>query len=264
MKLTFTTLLTAILLSASTAVAIPSIDPATSAIGFDLSRQNHFGAPKRPGQPGAKPGWYFGRHPERHPKLPCLSGPICRVLSRYPKGLQCPRPPPVGSTTTTTTTATTTTTETVTATVTDSVTVTTTDSASTTPTPASSSSSSSSTSPTSSASSSGPVGPGTGNEGGYTPTFLNEIGATEAGDYLTFGLVDTVDDCKAMCNSVQGCGFINTYNDINGKDHSPQLTCALFTKCHTVRESTNVGGQSQIGDGTINKVIRSDGYCKNA
>jgi len=64
---------------------------------------------------------------------------------------------------------------------------------------------------------------------GYVQTFQNLTGATQAGDYMTFGLVNTVDgelqlyihdqptlkptmlsDCIAMCNRVQGCGFVNS------------------------------------------------------
>ncbi|KAG5335816.1 hypothetical protein C0989_000245 [Termitomyces sp. Mn162] len=52
---------------------------------------------------------------------------------------------------------------------------------------------------------------------GYTQTFSGLTGAIEADDYLTYGLVDTVAECKAMCNSVSGCVFVNTYHDVNGK-----------------------------------------------
>jgi len=63
---------------------------------------------------------------------------------------------------------------------------------------------------------------------GYVQTFSSLTGATQGNDYLTFGLVDTVagespdaeirlndsneyvPDCKAMCNSVSGCGFANS------------------------------------------------------
>ncbi|KAF9526070.1 hypothetical protein CPB83DRAFT_858613 [Crepidotus variabilis] len=97
---------------------------------------------------------------------------------------------------------------------------------------------------------------------GYTQTFHNLTGATQASDYITFGLVDTVADCKAMCNSVSGCGFANTYHDVNGKNGSPQLTCSLFTTCHGASDATNTGGQSQP-DGTIDYITNSDGWCKS-
>ncbi|KAH0579785.1 hypothetical protein H2248_002620 [Termitomyces sp. 'cryptogamus'] len=63
---------------------------------------------------------------------------------------------------------------------------------------------------------------------GYTQTFSGLTGAIEANDYLTYGLVDTVAgmlylgryvtllihlvvlECKAMCNSVSGCVFVNS------------------------------------------------------
>ncbi|THU82571.1 fruit-body specific gene A, partial [Dendrothele bispora CBS 962.96] len=97
---------------------------------------------------------------------------------------------------------------------------------------------------------------------GFTPTFLNLTGATQANDFLTFGLVDTVDDCKTMCLNVEGCAFINTYHDVNGKGGSPLLTCSLFGSCHGPDTATNVGGQSQP-DGSLDFITNSDGYCKD-
>ncbi|RDB21357.1 hypothetical protein Hypma_011385 [Hypsizygus marmoreus] len=96
---------------------------------------------------------------------------------------------------------------------------------------------------------------------GYTQTFRNLTGATQASDYLTYGLVDTIKDCKTMCNSVSGCKFVNTYNDVNGKDGSTKLTCSLYTKCHTSSDATNTGGQTQP-DGSVNFIRNSDGWCK--
>jgi hypothetical protein len=80
---------------------------------------------------------------------------------------------------------------------------------------------------------------------------------------MTFGLVDTVDGCKAMCNSVSGCHFINSYHDVNGKDGSTQLTCSLFSLCHNADDADNRGGQSQP-DGSIDFIINSDGFCKTS
>ncbi|KAF5348502.1 hypothetical protein D9756_009642 [Leucocoprinus leucothites] len=96
---------------------------------------------------------------------------------------------------------------------------------------------------------------------GYTPTFNNITAAVQADDYMTFGLVETVVDCKAMCNSVDGCGFVNTYHDVNGKDGSPLLTCSLFKGCHGPEDADNKGGQTQP-DGSVDFIINSDGYCK--
>ncbi|KAG5641667.1 hypothetical protein DXG03_004516 [Asterophora parasitica] len=96
---------------------------------------------------------------------------------------------------------------------------------------------------------------------GFTPTFRNLTGATQAGDYLTFGLVDTVAQCKAMCKEVQNCKFVNTYHDVNGKGGSTQLTCSLFSSCHDASDAINKGGQSQP-DGSINYIRDSDGYCR--
>ncbi|KAF8804172.1 hypothetical protein BYT27DRAFT_6711260 [Phlegmacium glaucopus] len=97
---------------------------------------------------------------------------------------------------------------------------------------------------------------------GYTQTFSNLDGATQASDYMTYGLVDTVADCQAMCDSVAGCKFVNTYHDVNGKDGSPKLTCSLFTACHTAADADNRGGQTQP-DGSVDYITNSDGWCKN-
>ncbi|KAJ7804640.1 hypothetical protein B0H14DRAFT_3486029 [Mycena olivaceomarginata] len=78
---------------------------------------------------------------------------------------------------------------------------------------------------------------------------------------LTYGLVDTVEYCEAMCDSGAGCVFINTYHDVNGKNGSPQLTCALFSKCLTAASADNCGEQSQP-DGSIDYITNSNGYCK--
>ncbi|KAK0211347.1 hypothetical protein DFS33DRAFT_1252299 [Desarmillaria ectypa] len=96
---------------------------------------------------------------------------------------------------------------------------------------------------------------------GYSQTFSNYTGATQAVDYMTYGLVDTVEACKAMCDSVNGCIFVNSYHDVNGKNGSPLLTCSLFSQCHSVADSINRGGQSQP-DGSIDYITNSDGYCK--
>ncbi|KAG7442466.1 uncharacterized protein BT62DRAFT_906011 [Guyanagaster necrorhizus] len=96
---------------------------------------------------------------------------------------------------------------------------------------------------------------------GYTQLFSNLTGATEAVDYMTYGLVDTVEACKAMCDSVNGCIFVNSYHDVNGKNGSPLLTCSLFSQCHSAADSINRGGQTQP-DGSIDYITNSDGYCK--
>ncbi|KAF7350060.1 hypothetical protein MVEN_01307700 [Mycena venus] len=95
----------------------------------------------------------------------------------------------------------------------------------------------------------------------YSQTFYSLTCAIQDDSYLTYGLVDTVADCEAMCDSVYGCTFFNTYHDVNGKNGSPQLTCALFEKCLTASSADNCGGQTQP-DGTIDYITNSDGYCK--
>ncbi|KAK7444342.1 hypothetical protein VKT23_015354 [Stygiomarasmius scandens] len=96
---------------------------------------------------------------------------------------------------------------------------------------------------------------------GWVQAFGGLDGAIEADDYLTYGLVDTVDDCKLMCTYVDGCTFINTYHDVYGKDGSPLLTCALFSSIHGPDEATNKGGQTQP-DGSVNFITDSAGYYR--
>ncbi|KDR70775.1 hypothetical protein GALMADRAFT_46054, partial [Galerina marginata CBS 339.88] len=96
---------------------------------------------------------------------------------------------------------------------------------------------------------------------GYIETFDNITAAVQADDFMTFGLVETVDDCKAMCDSVPGCTFVNSFHDVNGKGGSTDLTCSLFKFCHTSADADNAGGQSQP-DGSIDFIINSDGWCK--
>ncbi|KAF9255100.1 hypothetical protein L218DRAFT_884858 [Marasmius fiardii PR-910] len=105
-------------------------------------------------------------------------------------------------------------------------------------------------------------GNGGDNDGYYKEVFDGCDGAVQADDYITFGLVDSVDDCKAMCRDSDECNFINTYHDVKGKDGSPLLTCSLFSKCHTKGDAINKGGQTQP-DGSINRIADSAGYCKD-
>jgi len=210
------------------------------ATGYDLSQGNHYGSPIPPWQSGHKPGWYYGSSPQNHPGIPCLSGIICDILRYFPYSIQCPKPKPVPPHTTTavkTTTRTTTQTSTVTATTTTTVvtTATTTETITATPTPS-------------------PIN-------GYIPTFTNISAAVQADDFLTFGLVDTIAECMTMCDNVVGCGFINSFDDVNGKDGSTLLTCSLFTNCHNATDADNFGGQSQP-DGTIDFIANSNGFCK--
>ncbi|KAG7449452.1 uncharacterized protein BT62DRAFT_1073925 [Guyanagaster necrorhizus] len=100
------------------------------------------------------------------------------------------------------------------------------------------------------------------NNDGYKLVFYNYSGAVEGDDYLTYGLVDTVGECMDMCDSVDGCNFINPYHDVNGKNGSPLLTCSLFSKCHGIEDAINYGGQTQP-DGSIDYITDSAGYCKD-
>lgn len=137
----------------------------------DGSRKaHHFGAPSPPWKHGSKPGWYYSSNNDHHPDVFCLSPvlssclpfttdhlmtaqPICKFLEAHNYGIRCPTGHPPKG-----------------------------------PPPTGP--------PPSGPPPSGP--PPTGPPPpviyeGYLQTFQNLTGATQAGDYLTFGLVDTVD-----------------------------------------------------------------------
>ncbi|KAJ3801890.1 hypothetical protein GGU11DRAFT_137480 [Lentinula aff. detonsa] len=97
----------------------------------------------------------------------------------------------------------------------------------------------------------------------YYTVFSGLTGAINGPGYLTYGLVDTVDDCEAMCNSVSGCVFVNAYHDVNGKNGSPLLTCSLYSEVDGADQATNYGGQLQP-DGSYDYVTDSDGYALNS
>jgi len=67
-------------LIAATAVAVSGVaaNPLngnfdlTAALGYDLTPNNHYGAPLAPWVPGAHAGWYNGKYPNLHPHYPCL------------------------------------------------------------------------------------------------------------------------------------------------------------------------------------------------
>ncbi|KAF9078775.1 hypothetical protein BDP27DRAFT_1206756 [Rhodocollybia butyracea] len=94
----------------------------------------------------------------------------------------------------------------------------------------------------------------------WVQTFYNLTGATQASDYMTYGLVDTIADCEAMCLSVSGCAFVNSYDDVNGKNGSPLLTCSLFSTCHNSSDADNRGGQTQPS-GLVDFITNSNGFC---
>ncbi|KAK2462504.1 hypothetical protein APHAL10511_005474 [Amanita phalloides] len=89
---------------------------------------------------------------------------------------------------------------------------------------------------------------------GYKQNFRNLNDAIEAPDYLTYILVSTLDECLAKCDSIKGCKFANTYNDVHGKNGSPLITCSLYKHCHGAEDATNGGGQTQP-DGSVDYII---------
>ncbi|THU99815.1 hypothetical protein K435DRAFT_568257, partial [Dendrothele bispora CBS 962.96] len=94
---------------------------------------------------------------------------------------------------------------------------------------------------------------------GWVQTFGGLGVAVQAGNYLTYGLVDTIDDCKVVCSYVEGCVFFNAYHDVFGHDGSPLLTCALFSGIHGPEACVNKGGLGEL-DGNSNVITDSVGY----
>ncbi|KAJ7131204.1 hypothetical protein C8R44DRAFT_871727 [Mycena epipterygia] len=88
----------------------------------------------------------------------------------------------------------------------------------------------------------------------YSQVFYDLTCAVQDGSYQTYGYVDTVEECQAMCDSVAECTFFNTYYDSSSAaEKSAQLTCALFTKCLTESYATYCSGDY---------ITSSAGYCK--
>ncbi|KAF8347186.1 hypothetical protein F5887DRAFT_1174745 [Amanita rubescens] len=95
----------------------------------------------------------------------------------------------------------------------------------------------------------------------YDTVFLDLNAAIEASDYLTYTLTVNIPDCFYACDAIDGCGFVNTYFDVNGKNGSNLVTCAMFKTCHNASEATNHGGQTQP-DGKVDYITGSDGWCQ--
>lgn len=60
---------TALVVGTTVVAASPSPLEARGSGGLVLNPGNHYGAPIPPWSRGCHPGWYFGNHAERHPKL---------------------------------------------------------------------------------------------------------------------------------------------------------------------------------------------------
>ncbi|KAJ7182761.1 hypothetical protein C8R43DRAFT_1145144 [Mycena crocata] len=86
---------------------------------------------------------------------------------------------------------------------------------------------------------------------GYDCQFTNLTCASEVWPppfYLTYGIVESIQGCANMCDSIPKCIFFNTYHDVNagtGKHDTTQLTCALFSVVLTAANATNCGHQQQ-------------------
>ncbi|KAJ3728135.1 hypothetical protein DFJ43DRAFT_1156704 [Lentinula guzmanii] len=96
----------------------------------------------------------------------------------------------------------------------------------------------------------------------YTTVFSGLTASIVGNTYITYGLVDTVADCQALCDTVSQCVFVNSYHDVNGQNGSPLLTCSLYASVYTAADATNYGGQYQP-DGTYDYITDSDGYSLN-
>ncbi|KAF7368034.1 hypothetical protein MSAN_00869200 [Mycena sanguinolenta] len=220
----FTTVFSTLVAAATSVAATAEFSSASVALAGGFTEKNCYGAPIPPWKTGHHPGWYYGSGTAPQGISCVLDSFFCELLNLFPSGYHCPSPPPH-------------------------------------------------TPPHS------PPPPPPYNQ---VKNFYNLPCAAQDDSYLTYGLVDTVDDCYAMCNSVSGCTFFNSaisrclrkgaqtlsppyktlHLSVNPlQNGSPQLTCALFSKCLTAACADNCGGQSQ-SDGSIDYITESSGYCK--
>lgn len=77
-------------------------------------------------------------------------------------------------------------------------------------------------------------------------------------------MVDDIDQCFKMCDSVTNCTFINTYHDVEDDEptgqHDPsKLKCVLFGNCVDPKISNNNWG----GQNDPNYITDSNGYCRS-
>lgn len=96
--------------------------------------------------------------------------------------------------------------------------------------------------------------------GSYEVVFKGLDSAVQAPDYITYTLVETVNECADFCNSVPTCGFFNSFHDAS-HNHATLLSCALYVHMHDTSDATNHGGQTQP-DGSLNFIRDSSGYGK--
>ncbi|KAK7052226.1 fruit-body specific protein a [Favolaschia claudopus] len=228
------------LFTVGVSAAAPSAGSKASQSVGSLNAGNNYGAPIPPWQPGAQPGWYYG-NPQKAPSgLICLvDNLLCGLLNLLGIHL-CPPPPPSPPSPpsppkSTTTKYTTTSSHT-------------TSSSSSPYGPPTTTTSSPTTSP-----SSPPYGPPPPPPPppGYTYTYDNFTCATEVWPisyYISFGKVETMEECAIMCSTIDECLFANSYHDNNagaGKDFTELLTCSLFKIVTDKKNATNCGGQQQ-------------------
>ncbi|KAF9257838.1 hypothetical protein L218DRAFT_834620, partial [Marasmius fiardii PR-910] len=158
-------------------VRFPNLKP--KAEGSAVDTLSGIGSSPPPWQ-GGKPTWYLGDNPDNAPDLPWLKDrTLCTAINKIPDSVHCPSFP-----------------------LSLAVRALLASPKARSPTPASDPSEPAPATPSQNPPPPPPAGI-------YNPVFTNLDGAIEADDYLTFGLVDTVDDCQKMCDSVQGCGFFN-------------------------------------------------------
>ncbi|KAJ7122245.1 hypothetical protein C8R44DRAFT_876550 [Mycena epipterygia] len=100
---------------------------------------------------------------------------------------------------------------------------------------------------------------------GYKFQFTNLTCATDVGPfepYLTFIIVEDMNECADKCNSVSKCIFANSFYDVNagdGKNNTEKLTCSLFSKVLNAATATNCGDQQQQ-DPPNGKTYITDSY----
>ncbi|KAJ7100686.1 hypothetical protein B0H15DRAFT_927357 [Mycena belliarum] len=226
----FSILIPALYIFAPAAFALDAARAAARQTALNIRPDNHYGAPIPPWQPNSVPGWYFGRPQYAPSGLVCLVGGVGHLLFR----LLCDILElllgcgfcPNKAP----------------------------------PIPPPPPPPVGPTTPT-------PTPPETPD--GYTNQYANKTCASETWpieNYLTFGIVESIQGCADMCDKVVKCIFFNSYHDVNagaGKAYTTKLTCALFAVVVPAANATNCGNQQQQGHPVgVTQITDSYAYFK--
>ncbi|TFK60273.1 hypothetical protein BDN72DRAFT_850675 [Pluteus cervinus] len=68
--------------------------------------------------------------------------------------------------------------------------------------------------------------------------------AIEGAGFLTFELVDSLQECFDFCDGIDGCVFVNAFDEFNDPNSpQPAHKCSAYSQVHGAEDKTNFGGQ---------------------